>query len=475
MAFRRTGLTREMPVAPADARKIRDMDELARLAAELRRAGKRVVLCHGVFDLLHIGHIRHFEAARRHGDVLMITVTPDGAGEEGPARAAFRESLRLEALAALAVVDYVALAPGPAAAASIGLLRPDVFARGPDHADAQADPAADEELRAIEGVGGRFIRTHDVRFSSSRLLREHLSPLSMETRAYLDAVKRRHNMHDVHQWFDGARGLRVAVVGEAIIDEYTYVEAMGRSSKEPLIAARKLSSELFAGGALAVANHLAGFSDTVDLVTVLGAADSREEFIRTHMNPRVGCTFLQWPGAPTIVKRRYIDGYSFTKLFEVYEMDPGELPDGIAGDLVQLLTQRLADYDLVVVVDFGHGMIGPQAIEAICGSSRFLALNVQTNAGNHGFHVLSRYPRADYVSTAENEVRLESRQRRGDLRPIMAEVAARLTAGRLVVTRGKYGCLCYADGEGTFEVPALAEEVADRVGAGDAFLSISSS
>ena len=82
--------------------KIKGLEELATALAALRAAGKKIVHCHGVFDLLHIGHIKHLEAARQYGDVLIVTLTPDRFVNKGPHRPAFPERLRAEALASLA-------------------------------------------------------------------------------------------------------------------------------------------------------------------------------------------------------------------------------------------------------------------------------------------------------------------------------------------------------------------------------------
>lgn len=129
-------------------------------------------------------------------------------------------------------------------------------------------------------------------------------------------------------------------------------------------------------------------------------------------------------------------------------------------------------YDVVIVVDFGHGMLSAEAVDVLCGKSRFLAVNAQSNAGNLGYHTISRYSRADYVCMAENEMRLEARDRGGDLRSIVIGVSDRLRCRQVAVTRGNLGCLCFGNGEGFFEAPALTRNVVDRVGAGDAFLSL---
>ena len=97
------------PEASTAGRKLQDLRELSRVLESARAQGKRVVHCHGVFDLLHVGHIRHFEKAKEMGDVLVVTTTPDKYVNKGPGRPAFNEKHRMEAIAALDVVDYVAI------------------------------------------------------------------------------------------------------------------------------------------------------------------------------------------------------------------------------------------------------------------------------------------------------------------------------------------------------------------------------
>src|SRR5437016_229254 len=113
--------------------KIKPLAELARLSKSLRAKGKKVVQCHGVFDLLHIGHIRHFEQAKKLGDVLVVTLTRDPYVNKGPHRPVFAQDLRAEAIAALGCVDYVALNETPMAVEAIKSLKPHFYVKGSDY------------------------------------------------------------------------------------------------------------------------------------------------------------------------------------------------------------------------------------------------------------------------------------------------------------------------------------------------------
>lgn len=454
--------------------KCREIDDLAQDLALLRAANKTVVHCHGVFDLLHVGHIRHFEHAKKLGDVLVVTLTPDEYVNKGPDRPAFPAALRAEGVAALGCVDYVAVNKWPQAVEAIELLRPDFYVKGREYADPADDVTGGitREADAVKAVGGRVVFTNDISFSSSELINRHLPTVSAEVRGYLRDFVTRHPAAEVFCYLERARDLRVLVVGEAILDEYQYCQAIGKSSKEPMLAVRRLSTERFAGGALAVANHLANFCGHVGVVTLLGEENPEDEFIRQAVDCRVEKTLIYRCDAPTITKRRMVDSYFFTKLLEVYEINEAPLASADNERLCAALREHVPRYDIVIVMDFGHSMMTQEAIDMISEKARFLAVNAQSNAGNLGYHTIGRYTRADYVSLAENELRLEARDRQADLGQLLRAQAQKLLCPHAAVTRGTHGCLCYGEDEGVVAVPALATQVVDRMGAGDAFLAL---
>lgn len=456
--------------------KIKSVEKLVENINALHTKNKKIVHCHGVFDLLHIGHIRHFNQARELGDVLIVTVTPDRYVNKGPNRPAFTEHLRAEAIAALDCIDYVAINKWPTAVEAIKLLKPDIYVKGSDYKNATQDHTGkitDEEA-AVKAVGGTIAFTDDIVFSSSGLINRHLSVLPEEVRDYLSAFSQRYSADDIIRYFNNARSLKVLVIGEAIIDEYQYCTAIGKSAKEPILAMKYLSTEKFAGGVLAVANHLAGFCDKVGLLTFLGEQDAQEEFVRQHVQSNVENYFLYKADSPTIVKRRFVEGYLLQKIFEVYDMNDEELSPEQDKALCKMLEKVIPEYDIVIVVDYGHGMLTRNAITLLCEKARFLAVNTQANAANRGFNTISKYPRADYISLARNEIELEERSRQGDVRQMILNLSQKVTCENIVITCGKEGNICYNERDGFVETPAFIEQVVDRMGAGDAVISLTS-
>lgn len=450
------------------------IEVLAERLAARRAAGETVVLCHGVFDLLHIGHIKHLKAAAAQGDVLVVTVTPDQFVNKGPHRPAFPDQLRMEALASLSCVDHVALNRWPTAVETIELLRPDVYVKGMvreagkrDHTD-----AISEEEAAVESVGGKMHFTEEETFSASALINRHMNVFTPEAADFLGRFRREHSVDEVLEALRTIRDKRVLVVGETIIDEYQFCRVINKANKEPILAARHLYTERYAGGVLAIANHLAGFCDHVGVLSMLGADDSREEFVRTQLRDNVKAEFVPKPGSPTIVKRRFLEEYQSVKLFEVYVMRDEYLDRAEQDAFCARLEAELPSYDVVVVADYGHGLMTEAVVELVCSKAPFLVVNAQTNAGNRGFNMITRYPSADFISIDEEEARLEARDSRYNIRDVVDKIANKIDCPRFLITRGSNGCLCYDAEQGFTEVPAFAIKLVDRIGAGDAVLAL---
>ncbi len=297
-------------------------------------------------------------------------------------------------------------------------------------------------------------------------------PLPDAARRFVDAFRSRHSVDDVLAGLAALRDLRVLVVGEAIVDEYRYCVPLGKSPKEAIVTTREVRQERHAGGALACANHVAGFCRGVDLVTALGAEPATERFVRAGLRPNVTPRFVIRPDAPTITKRRYLWEPDLVKLFEVAVLDDAPLPASLEEALLRDLDGVLPSYDVVIVADYGHGLLGARPAAVLAGRARFLAVNTQANAANLGFNLITKYPRADYACIDEPEIRLALGERWRPVPELADALCARLGATAVSVTRGRHGALTSGPNGVRWEVPALSREVVDRTGAGDAYLSL---
>jgi len=292
-------------------------------------------------------------------------------------------------------------------------------------------------------------------------------------RRFVSAFKERHTLDEVLAGLVAVRQLKALVVGEAIVDEYSYCAPVGKTPREAVVVTRHLRSEAHAGGALACANHVAGFCADVQLVTCLGdVGDTREAFARERLRPNVTPCFFVRPGAPTITKRRYVREHPLARMFEVDTFDDTPWPPALEDRVLEHLERTLVTRDVVIVADYGHGFLGERVVSLLAERARFLAVNTQANAANLGFHVVTRYPRAGYVSIDEPELRLATGDRWGPLGDLADRVRSRLGCAVISVTRGADGVLVSGPDGVRWEIPVFSRDVVDRMGAGDAHLSV---
>ena len=459
---------------PAHA-KIKTIEQLGEVARTAQSQGRTVALCHGVFDLVHLGHVRHIQAARSEGDVVMVTVTADRYVNKGPGRPIFPENMRAEMLASLGNVDWVGINHTSSAEPVLDTIRPDIYVKGSDYENPEDDITGKikSERDAVERHGGRIVFTRDVTFSSSSLVNRYFDIYDPPLRDYLQQVRESGGADRLLRLIDSVQNMHVVLVGDTIIDEYQYVSALGKPSKENIVATLFKSREQFAGGVLAAANHVASFCKSVEIVTVLGGDDYPEEFIRAHLRPNVKLTPIRAEGRPTTRKLRYVELGYLHKLFEVYTMNDTPFGEPERAEIDRVTSERVRGADVVIATDFGHGMIAQSTITALAENSKFLAVNAQSNGGNFGYNLITKYPRADYISIDAPEARLATSDKFSDIAAVIEkQLHGRIDCDNIIVTHGSFGCYPFSRKTGVSRVPAFTKTVVDTVGAGDAFLTI---
>lgn len=462
-----------------NTQKIKTPRELGKIVQELKSQGKKIVHCHGVFDLLHPGHIYHFCSAKEKGDILVVTITADKFVKKGPGRPVFNADLRAEVLSSLALVDYVTIINSDSAMVAIDLVKPDFYVKGADYKKRKPNPLIPRNLGseqvAVEKYGGKLIYTDDeIIFSSSHLLNVHFDTYPESTKKYLQKLRQTYSDNQIIDRLLLLKGKKILVIGDTIIDEYQYTRPLGKSSKEPVLVHIYKKGELFAGGILATANHLASLSNSVHLVTLLGKKRSFESFIRKHLRAQITVRFFyDGTNSPTVLDRRFVDQYTQQKLFQIRYMSDEVINEKVEAKIVAYLKKEIPLFDAVMINDYGQGLFTPKIIRLIARKARFLGLNVQANSANFGFNIVTKYPSADFICLDEQELRLATHDKFSDIAKLAKRIAHKLNCQELVVTRGPFGSLSISQKNGIIISPALSTTIVDRVGAGDAFFAIS--
>lgn len=414
-----------------------DADRIVALSKAQRAS---VVLAHGCFDLLHLGHIRHLQEARQQGDRLVVSVTDDAFVRKGAGRPVFNAQQRVESLKALGCVDEVIINSAPDAVAMIEKIKPAVFVKGVDYEN-RTNEALGREIKAVEGCGGRFYVTRTDKWSSTRIINGER--LGDEVLAYVESARTRGFLDRILSAFDRADKLKITFIGETIIDEYRYVTPLGKPVKECCLATvESRSPELFDGGVVAASLH----------------ADwpLRDVISGHHAELR---------------KTRFVDAAFNRKLFEVYSDREIELTAAQRALFQIEIGKAVKESDVVVVLDFGHGLFRSDERSTV-ELARFLAVNAQTNTGNFGFNPVTNYICADYVCVDEPEARLATGMQTESLPNVMDRLHDHVLCTNMVVTNGRKGCWSRVSDATASHIPAFASNGIDTMGAGDAFLAV---
>lgn len=456
--------------------KILNLEDLPKIIKKLKKKGKKIVQCHGVFDLLHLGHIKHFEKAKSFGDIVIVTVTPDQFVKKGPNRPVFNINQRVESLAALQNIDYVCINKWESAEKLIKLLRPNVYCKGPDYKNNKNDITNKIllETKAVKSVGGKVVYTdeQDV-FSSSKILNQTSAHINESQKLLIEKIKNKYDFASIKKEIDKFKNAKVLVIGETIIDQYFFCEAMGKSGKEPVLVLRDINMEQYPGGSAAIARHLSSFCKSVTLLSMIGEKGEFEGYLRKNLPKNIKYDFIYKKGSPTILKKRFVEQVNKRKVLGVYNLNDDLLDKKNEAEFAKKLDKHLNNYDLIVLTDYGHGLISEKSARKICNSKIFLSVSAQVNASNVGYHTINKYKNSQCVIINETELRHEMRSKNLPIKTLMFSLCKKYKIKNLIVTSGSQGAILFHFKEKKYyHSPAFADKVTDKVGTGDAMMSI---
>ena len=456
-------------------KKIINLIEIKKVITSLKGKSKKIVHCHGAFDFLHLGHLKHFQAAKRYGDILIVSVTPDEFIQKGFGRPYFNSEQRLESLASLEVVDFVVLNNSKNSVDIIKKIKPNYYCKGQEYKNFKEDITGEikNELKAIKSVGGKLVFTSEETYSSSTILNKNSELYNNLQKRFINKIRLNFNHELFNKKVAKLKKLKVLIVGEIIIDKYVFCEAIGKSGKEPHLVLRDLKEETYLGGVIAIARSISDFCKEVNILSVLGKDKQYEKIIKKNLQKNIKLNTLYRENAPTIVKKRYMEHISNNKILGIYTLNDELLNSSEEKKVLSELKKEIKKNDLVIVSDYGHGFITNKIAKILCKNSKFLALNAQSNASNVGYHTIQKYKNVDCVVMNLSELRQELRDRNQKIFPLAKKLVDMINIGHLVITKGSEGAIMYSKKTKKFyNSPAFASKIVDKVGAGDSMLSM---
>ncbi|MGE3107117.1 MAG: PfkB family carbohydrate kinase [Phycisphaerales bacterium] len=475
--------TSALPADPCAA-KILSREQLLRRRAQARAAGKSVIQCHGCFDIVHPGHIRHLRQAKSEGDILLVSITGDTEMNKGTGRPLIPQELRAENLAALSFVDWVHIEDRPTAIELLAEVQPDVYIKGAEYEN-NSDPRFRAERDAVESAGGRVVFTSgDVVFSSTALIAslEHsIDPYHKRLHQLLNTDEL--SGERLTRLVASFRGKRVLVVGETIIDTYFLCDTPAVAGESPVLTLRPIERRTYLGGAAIIARHLAALGAEPILITGCAHGSLADDLVQRLSIEGVDVRCIE-TGHPFPEKQRFLVGAQ--KVMKLDLVEPLALDAATHDQLLSMAldaASQASALDAAIIADFGLGLLSPGLISALCRDlrprARILAGDVSgRRSGLRQMHSM------DLLCPSEAEVRAVF-QAHSDSLPTLAWKLLRKTGARAaLLTMGADGLVAFhprdaqpsaADGYASRvhaeHVPALGPHAVDALGCGDALLA----
>jgi rfaE bifunctional protein kinase chain/domain len=453
-------------------RKIKTASELRAILGAAPREQK-VILCHGTFDLVHPGHIRHLIYAKSKAHVLVASLTSDIHIEKASNRPFVPENLRAMNLAALEVVDYVVIDPNAKPLANLAVIQPDYFAKGYEYGQGGIHPKTLEEKDVVESYGGELLFTPgDIVYSSSAIIESARPNLSDDKLAYLmDAEGITFEL--LRSAVRSAHGVKVHVLGDTIVDSYTYCTLIGGNTKTPTFSVKFDRQVDFVGGAGIVAKHIKRAGADVAFTTILGGNPLSQFVLQDLESSGVRCQAVIDETRPTTQKNLFVAGGY--RMLKVDSVDNRSISERIVNTFCGQLQRTEAD--AVVFSDFRHGIFNsstiPQLTAAIpAGPLRVADSQVATRWGN-----ILDFQGFDLITPNEREARFALGDQDSIVRPLALELYRRARCKYLILKLGERGVITYRtpdpNARSFFTIDSFATHVVDPVGAGDALLAYS--
>jgi cytidyltransferase-like protein len=429
---------------------------------------RKVVLCHGTFDIVHPGHIRHLMYAKSKADVLIVSLTGDEHIKKANFRPFVPEQLRAVNLAAFEMVDFVVVDREAKPLKNLSIIQPDWLAKGYEYGgDGKVDPRTQEEIDVLKQFGGEILFTPgDIVYSSSGIIENAPPKLAVEKLAALLEAENLTLDAD-------ARGMKVHVVGDTIVDTLTHTTLIGGNTKTPTFSVRFDRQVDYVGGAGIVAKHLQAAGAEVVFTTVLGN-DALKDFVIDDLKKAgVRVNAVIDPTRPTTRKNAFeAGGY---RLLKVDTLDnraiTGRVLDAFKGHIGSEKAKA------VVFSDFRHGIFNhatiPSLIESIpTGAYRVGDSQVATRWGN-----ILEFKGFDLLTPNEREARFSLGDQDSVVRPLARKLYEAAECKTLMLKLGELGMITYRDKfdiedvRAFFVVDSFADRVVDAVGSGDALLA----
>jgi rfaE bifunctional protein kinase chain/domain len=454
--------------------KIKNISEMSVLI-EKRPRNKKVIMCHGTFDVVHPGHIRHLLFAKSKADILVVSLTADKHITKANFRPFVPEDLRAINLAALGFVDFVIIDKNVTPIENIKIIQPDYFAKGYEYSNKILGKKTNEEVETINNYGGEMIFTPgDIVYSSSEIIEEEAPNIRNEKLLILMEAEGI-SFENLLDSLDGLSKLKVHVVGDTIIDRLTFTSMLGGMTKTPTMSVLYEKKEDYVGGAGIVSKHIRAAGVKTVFTTLLGDDESSEFLSKDIKNNGIKLNAIIDKTRPTTVKNAIISG-SY-RLLKIDVLDNRSITLNILEDFKKHISQE--NCDVLIFSDFRHGIFNKETIDDLIKSIPNDTFKVADSQVASRWGNIAEFKNFNLITPNEREARFALGDQDSVIRPLATNLYKITACETMILKLGARGILTHRsrnkdDPRTHYSIDSFAEKIVDAVGAGDALLAYAS-
>ena len=423
---------------------------------------RKIGLCHGSFDLIHLGHLNHFKEAKKISDILVVSITSEKFINKGEGRPYNNDYKRIEFLKHLEYIDYVYLENSASATKIIQKLKPNFYFKGIDYEKKDLIGNLKMEKQALKKIKGKLIITKSKKLSSTKIYQKNYSNLKEEQIKQINLISNKYGITKIREKLIRLRKKEITLIGEPIIDKYNFCRILGLTSKDPSISSIVNYSKSFTGGILSNAITASKFVKKVNLITY----GQKKHFVKLKKYKNINVVNIS-PLKEIQIKTRFINENRFEKLFQTSNFQFNEFSNKEQNKILNILKKQKSS---LIICDYGIGMFRDKILSLINKIKQKKYINVQINSTNMGINLFTKYNNYHYMCLDEKEWKMGLHKQKISNDDIIKYLDNKKT--NFSFTKGKRGSFLYLK-EKKFNSPAYASKIIDVTGCGDVYFILS--